>query len=620
MKYIIPILFILLTIQIKGNSFQTEKKRVNLSKPSEYILADDTIQLNCLLTLIDSLKEKDYDKSIQLCKQAIELAQKTEQKEKEVDAIIYKAIVKTGQGNYTEAKDALKIALNYSKVIQYSNGIIKSLNEYGNLNYYQSNYDLATDYYFQAIKIAEKNKNYSSTLKLHNNIAIIFSILEKDAEALEHFHKALDISKINKDTINIISTWVNLARFYNIKEDYDTSIFYLRNAIRIYKIKNDTRGLSASLNNLGVALLKTNKPGMAEAAFLEGLQIAEKNNYIPGIISSLISTGRFFYGINQPEKSVPYFEKGIKICLQTNDKESLQQLYNSLFRAYYDMGDYKTALENKRISLEYKDSVFNEQMEKYIASLQTKYETEKKEEQIKYLQLKTKTQKKIWFLSVGGFLVIMASLSYLFYSRQLHFKQKNLLLEREKKMQELDLAKTQAESNYKQSENLRLQEEMKAAEEINLLKQEKLNEIINHKDRELATNTLHINNKNEILAEIKITIEKSIKSTKKESSETLKKLVKDIEENIDIDNEWNKFKLHFEKVHQDFFKRLSEIAPDITQHELRMCAYFRIGMDTKEVAKILSLSASAIEKRRYRLRKKLNMNPEDNLYEFLCSI
>ena len=75
----------------------------------------------------------------------------------------------------------------------------------------------------------------------------------------------------------------------------------------------------------------------------------------------------------------------------------------------------------------------------------------------------------------------------------------------------------------------------------------------------------------------------------------------------------------FEEVHQGFFKRLVEKYIDLNTNDLRFCAYLRLNLDAKEIARILNLSVNAIEKRRYRLRKKLELSSSDNLFEFLSN-
>lgn len=91
-------------------------------------------------------------------------------------------------------------------------------------------------------------------------------------------------------------------------------------------------------------------------------------------------------------------------------------------------------------------------------------------------------------------------------------------------------------------------------------------------------------------------------------------------ENDSNHNNWIKFKEYFDQVHAGFFKKLLQKYPDLTQNELKICAFIRLNMITKEIADITFQSTRSIEVARYRLRQKLNLNTNDNLYHFLASI
>ncbi|MEA3446274.1 MAG: LuxR C-terminal-related transcriptional regulator, partial [Bacteroidota bacterium] len=93
-----------------------------------------------------------------------------------------------------------------------------------------------------------------------------------------------------------------------------------------------------------------------------------------------------------------------------------------------------------------------------------------------------------------------------------------------------------------------------------------------------------------------------------------------IKDNIDSDNDWQQFKLHFEEVHIGFFDNLKTNYPGLTQNELKLCAYLRINLSSKEIAQMLHNTSDTINKSRYRLRKKLNLSNEDDLIEFIRNV
>jgi DNA-binding CsgD family transcriptional regulator len=87
-----------------------------------------------------------------------------------------------------------------------------------------------------------------------------------------------------------------------------------------------------------------------------------------------------------------------------------------------------------------------------------------------------------------------------------------------------------------------------------------------------------------------------------------------------MDKEWENFSIHFDKTHSDFLIHLKEKHPDISHNELKLSAYLRMNLTTKEIAQLSSISVRGVEISRYRLRKKLQLDSEVSLYDYLISI
>lgn len=154
--------------------------------------------------------------------------------------------------------------------------------------------------------------------------------------------------------------------------------------------------------------------------------------------------------------------------------------------------------------------------------------------------------------------------------------------------------------------------------EITRLKNEKLEAEINHTKSELATATMHLLNKNEFIAGIKTNLNHiAQKSTNDELNKELHKIAKDIESNISDDSDWEHFQFHFDRVHGDFTKRLKEQFASLSPQETRLCAYLRMNLSTKEIAHLLNISVRGVEIGRYRLRKKLHLERDNNLQEYI---
>ena len=160
------------------------------------------------------------------------------------------------------------------------------------------------------------------------------------------------------------------------------------------------------------------------------------------------------------------------------------------------------------------------------------------------------------------------------------------------------------------------------AQEITRLRAEKLESEVLHKNQELALATMHLVQKGEILTTLQEALEKAIE--KKQSTQTLhediRKIIRTLQFDTQLDEDWEHFAIHFDSVHGDFLKRLREQYPQTTPNDLRLCAYLRMNLSTKEIANLLNISVRGVEGSRYRLRKKLGLPGDANLVEIMMGI
>lgn len=141
------------------------------------------------------------------------------------------------------------------------------------------------------------------------------------------------------------------------------------------------------------------------------------------------------------------------------------------------------------------------------------------------------------------------------------------------------------------------------------------------KNKELANATMHLIQKNKTLTHLKIDLSKLIRSipAAKEENQIASNILKRINKDLRSDKQWEVFNTYFDDVHQDFVTRLKHQYPDLTPKELRLCAYLRMNISSKEIAPLMNISTRGVEISRYRLRKKLNLNQDTNLTNFILS-
>lgn len=178
----------------------------------------------------------------------------------------------------------------------------------------------------------------------------------------------------------------------------------------------------------------------------------------------------------------------------------------------------------------------------------------------------------------------------------------------------------QEKLQHEKEEFLR-QEALANEQHIVTIKNEQLQADLASKSRELANSAMNIVYKNELLQKISDEINNFKDSTgKKLPEDQLKKIHKVIDEGMSDERDWNVFENSFNEAHENFFKKLKLDHPDLVPNDLKLCAYLRMNMSSKEMASLLNISLRGVEIRRYRLRKKLNLEHDKNLVEFLIEL
>jgi len=155
---------------------------------------------------------------------------------------------------------------------------------------------------------------------------------------------------------------------------------------------------------------------------------------------------------------------------------------------------------------------------------------------------------------------------------------------------------------------------------VNLRNETLVNEM-NHKNRELANSTLNLLHKNKILTSLKLQlsdlIQKSAGNT--DHKHEISNLVRKINKELTNEKHQEAFDSYFDEVHQNFIKRLKEVHPELSPKDLRLCAYLRMNLSTKEISPLMNISVRVVEISRYRLRKKLNLDREVNLTDYILN-
>ena len=159
--------------------------------------------------------------------------------------------------------------------------------------------------------------------------------------------------------------------------------------------------------------------------------------------------------------------------------------------------------------------------------------------------------------------------------------------------------------------------ELENEQQIMKIKNEQLTQDVDKKNKELAVSTMNLIKKTELLNIIKGDLKNSTDST---TNRSIKSVISTINKNVKEENTWNIFKEAFDSADNNFLKKVKENHPSLTPNDLRLCAYLRLNLSSKEIAPLLNISVRSIEIKRYRLRKKMNLPHEMGLVEYLLAI
>lgn len=204
-----------------------------------------------------------------------------------------------------------------------------------------------------------------------------------------------------------------------------------------------------------------------------------------------------------------------------------------------------------------------------------------------------------WYISIWAILI------YILLLFLLSLLVNNLYTSYYKKQQLKYIEETKKELALKELTNTKILVEAK---------NEQLNQRIESKNRELAISTMSMIKKNTLLGSIKDEL-----IHVNELSE-VKKVIRNIDKNINDNEDWTYFEEAFNNADKDFLKKIKELHPKLTPNDLRLCAYLRLNLSSKEIASLLNISPKSVEIKRYRLRKRMNLEHKTNLIGYILSV
>ena len=526
---------------------------------------------------------------------------------------------------YNRAKEIF-IKINHSRGVVFVNyslaGIMQS----------QGNYDESIALLNENLHLIDKNEtNEIGKIKFSagsfHSLAAIYMAKGDYKLALIDATKALDMFNEVNDVTRAADTNKLLGDLESLQGNYNESYNYYLNAIKVYKEQNDIFYLALAYNAIGKVLIELNQLDEAEsyqkqsvdlsrknqdnatlAAALrdygdilisknqldqasvvlnESKSIAEKEDIKLSIINAQKSLAKISLKRNQYTIAINQLTNGLEIAEEIGAMPHVQELLEMQSEVYQKLNLNKEGLISLQQLKKINDSLFNIKKSQQFEELSIIYETERREaaialqeEEIKTLNTQTENDKLTKTLYGGGAVAGIALSGLLFFG----FRQR---------MKKNKMAREKQEEIYKQE--------------------------IAFKQKELASQTLHLVQKNTFLHELKENLEKLKNSPDKFKME-FRRIVMLLKKESATDKDWEVFKSYFSEVHDNFDNKLKAINDTITEKDLRLASFIKMNLSTKEIAALLNVLPESVLTSKYRLKKKLGIDKETDIYNFLMKI
>ncbi len=338
-------------------------------------------------------------------------------------------------GDYVTAIEKYREALDIRTEAHDTIGIAMSYNNMGYVYKDLGDYEKAIANFLYALRIYENMHDQRSIGMTHNYIGSVYWRKKDFSLAHEHIMKALQIHRQNNDDGNMAICLHTNGAIYGDEKKYDSAEIFFKQAKTIYEKSNDIRQLG--LINADIAEI-FERQAMYDSAihyFLKGIgynnSIGNKRslaNLYTGLAGAYINTAK-------TPLAKPYLDSAYMVITQTNKKEDYKNYYKVLSDYYRSIGDNSMALKCLDQYTTYKDSLLNEENQKAIADMQTKYDVEKKDQQIK-LKNSELLRKNILLGGLSALSVLLLLLGLSYYNR-MKLKQQTRLKDEIMKQQDM---------------------------------------------------------------------------------------------------------------------------------------------------------------------------------------
>lgn len=452
----------------------------------------------------------------------------------------------------------------------------------------QGYFQLSLKYGLKSAQIFKAHGDEVGYAKSCYIVACIHESLNNRNEALRYYYECIPIFEEYKSNYTLALAHEGLSILYS-KEPVvkDSAEVHIKKAIDLAVGMKDSVLMATALNIYGKIQLASKNYVAAEQTYLRSLNIADKINSGFSKQIALLDMSELNLEKKDYVASISYAKQALELCKKIGVEVGISLSYRNLYKSYKGLGTADQALVYLELFKIQNDSIYGKEARNKVNELQTIYETEKKEaeialqqEEIKTLNEKAKVDHLTKGLYAGGMVSALTLSGLLVFGFRQRLKKNRIAREKQEEI-------------YRQE--------------------------IEYKKKELASQTLHLVQKKTFIQELVENLE-DIRNSPEKFKMEFRRIVMLLKKENASDKDWEVFKAYFSEVHNDFDQKLKTLSADISEKEIRLAAFLRMNLTTKEIAATLNVLPDSILKSKYRLKKKLGLDKETDLNQFLNTL
>lgn len=479
-------------------------------------------------------------------------------------------------------------ALELAKLLNYKQGIAFANRVIGVAHWVRGNPDLSFRYLLDAEKVY---RSIGDSLGLANsmlNLGMVYADRQNHSTSLEKYKESLSLFQSLGKSSRIATTYTKTAEVLIAQEDYNQAYKYLTEALAIHQKEGFLYGISEVDSKLGKLSIARGEYREAISYLLLSVEAGKQRNDHVGAADAYHDIAQCHYLLGELKQAERYLLQSEELAEKFSLKKVQRDVYYTAKEIAVERGLYERAVGYYDKYMLVKDSLFNEEKSNMIASMESQRTYDEQERELAMAQqnldllLAERQRDRLMVLAL-----IMALLAFGAFGWGMLQRKNRLLVQRD-----VDLKKAQTLS-------------------------EELHTLVADKDRELTSYTLNFVQKNELINNLKDSLNKLKKALQGQHRSQLDALSRQLNEAFKIDEDWEDFRRHFESVHPDLILRLNKAFPSLTKNEFRLIALLRLNLSSKEISAVLGISPDSVKTARYRLRKKLGLQNQEELFDFL---